>query len=126
MSKQNKKILIVEDVDITASHIAEQVLEFDATIDIQFASNGLDAYKQLQKEDVDLVFTDWEMPHYTGLELIIMVRSDLKKETPFVLISGKQGTSENIEKAKKYGVDIFLGKDRNTDSKITEALQRYL
>lgn len=120
------KVLIVEDVDITASHIAEKVLEFNASIEIHFASNGLEAYKKLQNNTFDLVFTDWEMPHYTGLELVIMVRSDLKKNVPFVMISAKQSTAENIEKAKKYGVEIFVGKNKDTDRKILEALQKYL
>lgn len=120
------KVLIVEDVDITASHIAEKVLEFNASIEIHFASNGLEAYKKLQNNTFDLVFTDWEMPHYTGLELVIMARSDLKKNVPFVMISAKQSTAENIEKAKQYNIEIFVGKNKDTDRKILEALQKYL
>ncbi len=56
-------------------------------------SNPLDAFNYLQKEDVDLVFLDVEMPGMTGIELI----KNLEKRPIIILITAK----------KNYAIEAF-------------------
>lgn len=63
------KALIVDDNDIaraTLAHLAKQIPGL--TVVNQY-SNAIDAYNHLQKEQIDILFLDIEMPEMTGIEL---------------------------------------------------------
>ena len=52
------------------------------------ASNGKEAYDFLQKEEVDLIIADIQMPVMTGLELQETIRKENLSNAYFVILSG--------------------------------------
>ena len=55
---------------------------------ITTASNGSEALEIIKERPVDLIIADIKMPVMTGLELLKALRSDLKRDTYFVILSG--------------------------------------
>ena len=51
------------------------------------ASNGLEGLQLAQKDQPDIILTDYEMPLMTGLELIRQLQNNNNK-TPIILITG--------------------------------------
>lgn len=55
---------------------------------ISTASNGKEALDYIKDHPVDLIIADIKMPVMTGLELLKVLRTELKKDTYFVILSG--------------------------------------
>lgn len=74
------------------------------------ASDGVDALKCLQGNNVDLIITDLKMPNMDGFDLIRHIRSDSKTEfLPIILLTGELD-EKNREEARKAGVSAFIVK----------------
>ena len=68
------------------------------------------ALRELKKEDVGLIISDWKMPKMTGLDLLKAVRGDKKlKDIPFIMVSA-EGHKENVMEAVESGVSNYLVK----------------
>lgn len=88
------KALIVDDNDIartTLAHLAKQVP--DLTIAQEFP-NAIEAYHYIQKNEIDLIFLDIEMPEMTGIELTKILSG---KDTIIIFTSSK----------KEYAIEAF-------------------
>ena len=82
-----QKILIVED-EKAISGVLQSILSDELT-DYEFviAEDGLEGYKQVEKEDFALVISDIKMPKLSGTELLKQSLA-LKPESTFIMISG--------------------------------------
>ena len=59
-----------------------------AGLEVTTAENGLEAWKFLQENDVDLVVTDFNMPEMTGGDLCEKMREDPRhRSTPVILMT---------------------------------------
>jgi two-component system chemotaxis response regulator CheY len=59
---------------------------------------------------VDIVLSDWEMPQYTGLEMLKEVRSNEKfANLPFIMVTAVRST-DNVMAALQAGVSGYLVK----------------
>lgn len=64
--------------------VLQMLLEQTGMVEITaVCKDGLEAYRILSSEEVDIVFTDVDMPHLNGLELV----KSLKQQPVFVFIS---------------------------------------
>lgn len=77
------------------------------------ASDGLEAWNIINKNDVDIVLTDLRMPKMTGEELIRKVRASFPK-LPVIVLTG-HGTIENAVEIMKYGTIDFYTKPVDID-----------
>ena len=74
------------------------------------ADDGSSALDVLQKEKIDMVVSDWNMPKMTGLELLKAIRSDdALKDIPFLMVTA-EAQQENIIEAVKSGVSNYIVK----------------
>lgn len=80
-----RKILVVEDNPNMSSLLAD-MLEVFAVESVR-ATDGEDALRKLEKENIGLVITDLRMPKMSGTELIVAVKG-MNPKLPVVLISG--------------------------------------
>jgi CheY-like chemotaxis protein len=84
---RRKRILIAEDEFIFGSVLR---FIFRDKYDIQFATNGEEAWQQIQADKIDLLITDYQMPRMNGLILSRTVRSKPGYQTlPIVVVTAK-------------------------------------
>ena len=102
------KILIVEDnalnVKLFCDLLAAHGHEPHPVTDGRFA---LDAARQFQP---DLVITDIQLPHVTGLELIEMIRADRHlKDVPIMAVTAYAAASDE-ERIRTAGAQAYVSK----------------
>lgn len=103
------KILAVED-DAVARTVLRQALR-RLGHDVVEAGDGNEAWEKLQSDPVRVVVSDWTMPKSDGLELCRRIRRRSDAEyIYFILLTGRDATSENQKAAADAGVDDFLTK----------------
>lgn len=98
---ENKsKVLVVED-SMTTRELELNILKA-AGYHAVGARDGIEAYQLLNREKVDLVLTDIQMPRMDGIELIKKLKEDPElKNLPVVIVS-----TMGSEKDKKLGLEV--------------------
>lgn len=100
-------ILVVDDHSLTRAMVREILkgLGFENVIQ---AENGTNAVKKIFEEHVDLVICDWNMPTFSGLEVLRQVRADPRfRELPFLMLTA-EAYRENVTEAVKAGVSDYM------------------
>ena len=88
------KVLIVDDNKIARSTLVQLASQLSYITIAGECENALSAYNHLQKEPVDLLLLDIEMPGITGIELT----RNMGKNAPLVIF---------ITSKKEYAVEAF-------------------
>jgi two-component system chemotaxis response regulator CheY len=118
------KILIVDDF-ATMRRILKNILKKIGFTQIIEAEDGSNALKVLEKEKVDLVISDWNMPKMTGIEFLRAVRANTAfKDLPFLMVTA-EAQKQNIIEAVQAGVSNYVVKPF-TEEVITEKLAKIL
>ncbi|MEA2049923.1 MAG: response regulator [Campylobacterota bacterium] len=104
------RILIVDDSSTMRRIIGNVVQQLGVVKDdFDEAEDGVVAWKLFQeKNNYDVVLTDWNMPNMNGLELVKTIRAKDKK-IPIVMITTEGGKGEVIT-ALKAGVNNYIVK----------------
>lgn len=112
-----QKILIVED-EKAISGVLENILSEELS-DYEFVvtSDGLEGYKQIEKEDFVLVISDIKMPKLSGTELLKQSLA-LKPDITFVMISGHADIDTAVSTLKDGAYD-FISKPIDINRLIT-------
>ena len=77
------------------------------------ATNGIEALKVLDEEEVDIVISDIMMPEMNGLELCNRIKTDVAySHIPVILLTAKS-TEANIITGLKDGADDYITKPFN-------------
>ena len=76
------------------------------------AVDGSEAIMLIQKKIYDLILVDIHLPYHSGLELVRYLRSDLKKETP-VLIVTAFSDPQMQKQAGELGINGYVVKPFN-------------
>ncbi|MEY3973919.1 MAG: hypothetical protein RIS59_280 [Pseudomonadota bacterium] len=110
----NTRFLIIDDVASMRILIRSLLARLDYK-NVLDADTVPSAIALLEKcvalgEPVDVVLSDWEMPQYTGLEMLKEVRSNEKfAKLPFIMVTGVRST-DNVMAALQAGVSGYLVK----------------
>lgn len=87
------------------------------------ASNGAEALDLLEKNQIDVIISDWEMPKLSGEELLYQVRNDSRfKEIPFIMMTSLGGRDFVIT-AIQNGVSDYIVKPF-TPEKLENAVRK--
>ncbi len=105
-----KKILICEDNKL-ALRTLTAVLQREG-YEIQTASDGNASLSLIQQESFDLIVVDIHLPFHSGLELIKFLRSDLKKDTPVLIITAFSDPQVQ-QQAGELGIQGYIVKPFN-------------
>ena len=101
------KILICEDDDMMLKAVEFKLTREDH--EIISAKNGKDGSELLKKEQFDMLITDLLMPYVSGLELINLIRNELKLDLPIIMLS-KVGQEDTVLEALNMGADDYITK----------------
>jgi two-component system chemotaxis response regulator CheY len=116
------KILVVDDF-ATMRKIVRNVLKQIHLENTLEAENGKKALEILNKEDVDLIISDWIMPEMTGIEFLKACKADPKfRSIPFIMITA-EAQRDNVLEAIQAGVDNYIAKPFTPD-KLQDAINK--
>jgi DNA-binding response OmpR family regulator len=105
------KILVCED-DVIVAKVIQVALE-PLNVHAYWVKDGDKAFRLLKAEnDYDLIITDIHMPHYNGEQILKLVREEMKRNTPIIMISSDDA-EEAINLALKSGVSHYFIKPVN-------------
>ncbi|MGD9157452.1 MAG: response regulator [Desulfobacteraceae bacterium] len=108
-------VLLVDDFS-TMRRILKKALKVIGFNNFIEAEDGKDAIEKLKKDDVDLIFCDWNMPNMTGLDFLKYVRSkDKLKDIPFIMVTA-EGQKANVIEAVDAGVSNYIIKPFTADT----------
>ena len=107
------RILHVDD-DSSILEVSKQILLTEGNFEVDFASSVEEAFKKLQSQQYDVVVSDYEMPHKSGLDFLKELKEQ-KNLTPFILFTGK-GREEVAVEALNLGADGYYNKQGNPET----------
>ncbi len=108
-SAVKRKCILVADDSLTTRSLEKAILE-GAGYDVITASDGAEAFRLLQTNEVDLLVSDVEMPRMTGLALTEQIRNSQRLRTlPVVLVTG---LANDVDKARglEVGANAYIVK----------------
>ena len=122
----NLSVLLVED-DAFAVKIAQTVLRQLHIPYVSTARDGAEALDilnaNMQRFDLIVVISDWNMPEMTGLQLLKAVRRKWAN-MPFIMLTGK-ASPEFVVQARENGVDAYVVKPFSP-SQLSQKIQSVL
>ncbi len=108
-----KKILIVDDASLIRNVAHKAAIE--AGYETVLANDGQEGLDALVDNDVDMIFSDINMPVMNGLEMVEEIRKqDKYKFIPIVMLT-TESKPQLKEIAQKLGVKAWLLKPFNKD-----------
>lgn len=116
------KVLVVDDSQMSRM-VASNALKNLGVTDIVEAEDGVEALQAFKSDDFDVVFSDWNMPNKSGIELLADVRK-LSPDVPFILIT-TEGSKKAVMQAMQLKVSDYLAKPF-TPSALTEKLKKWV
>lgn len=116
---KGKKILLVEDDDLFRETVQKSLIK--KGFEVIEVPNGKKARECLLLHKVDLIISDIQMPHFTGIDLLEWVKSNCP--TPLILMTGFSQALET-KKAHELGAADFLAKPFR-DADLNEVLLRH-
>ena len=104
-------VLIVDDSSIVRSVVKKSINMSGIDVSSVFeAGNGKEALDVLNKEWIDIVFADLNMPEMNGIELVEKMSEDaMLVSTPVVIISSEQ-RQPKIDALKERGIRAYMKK----------------
>lgn len=104
-------VLIVDDSSIVRSVVKKSIGMSGIEVASVFeAGNGREALEVLNKEWIDIVFADLNMPEMNGVELVEKMSEDsMLVSTPVVIISSEQRQAK-IDALKARGIRAYMKK----------------
>lgn len=119
--KFSTKILIADDHEVVRQGLKAILSEHSDLEVVAEASNGNEVLKLVQKNKVDIVLLDFDMPEKNGLDTLIELKS-MKPKLPVIILSifpeDHYGT-----RFLKAGASGYLGK-ASASERLVEAVQK--
>ncbi len=106
MSSNSKKILVVDDEELT-TELAKTFLEKHG-FEVIIAFDGEEGLRKAQAEKPDLILLDVMLPTMDGFAVCKKLKeSDNFKNTPILMFTAK-GLSSDIERGEAVGADEYI------------------
>ena len=105
------RILFVDD-DLDILSMVEQYLTIKG-YHVTTVDNGIEALGIVKERQIDIVFTDYKMPEFNGLELLVAIKK-YRPQTEVIIVTG-YGSMESAIQAMKFGSYDYLQKPFKLD-----------
>ena len=111
----NMRVLIVDDFS-TMRRIVRNILRQLGFNNVVEADDGTTAWETLNREKIDFIVSDWNMPKMTGIELLRKARAcEQVADTPFLMVTA-EAQQENIIEAAQAKVSNYIVKPFTADT----------
>lgn len=105
----NMRVLVVDDFS-TMRRIVKNILRQIGFNNVVEADDGTTAWEVLNKDNIQFIVSDWNMPKMTGIELLRKVRaSEEFVDIPFLMVTA-EAQQENIIEAAQAKVSNYIVK----------------
>lgn len=105
----NMRVLVVDDFS-TMRRIVKNILRQLGFTNVVEADDGTTAWEVLNKDRIDFIISDWNMPQMTGIDLLRKVRaSEQFGHLPFLMVTA-EAQQENIIEAAQAKVSNYIVK----------------
>ncbi|KJS09806.1 MAG: hypothetical protein VR73_01245 [Gammaproteobacteria bacterium BRH_c0] len=123
-SLQRKRLLVAED-SLSTRTLMKGILE-EENFTVLVAEDGLQAWQILQREAVDLLVSDIEMPNMDGFALTEAVRgSNRLQSLPIILVTALK-TDQDRMRGMQAGADAYLVKSSFDQTELLAAIHQLL
>jgi two-component system chemotaxis response regulator CheY len=111
----NMRVLVVDDFS-TMRRIVKNILRQLGFNNVVEADDGTTAWEVLNKDRIDFIISDWNMPQMTGIDLLRKVRaSEQFGHLPFLMVTA-EAQQENIIEAAQAKVSNYIVKPFTADT----------
>ncbi len=105
----NMRVLVVDDFS-TMRRIIKNILRQLGLNNVVEADDGTTGWDVLNKDKIDFIISDWNMPQMTGIEFLRKVRaSEEFADLPFLMVTA-EAQQENIIEAVQAKVSNYIVK----------------
>ena len=105
----NMRVLVVDDFS-TMRRIVKNILRQLGFNNVVEADDGTTAWEILNKDNIQFIVSDWNMPKKTGIDLLRKVRaSEEFADIPFLMVTA-EAQQENIIEAVQAKVSNYIVK----------------
>lgn len=105
----NMRVLVVDDFS-TMRRIVKNILRQLGFTNVVEADDGTTAWEVLNKDHIDFIISDWNMPQMSGIDLLRKVRaSEDFAHLPFLMVTA-EAQQENIIEAARAKVSNYIVK----------------
>jgi len=117
------KIVLIEDDEILAKVIYEELLE--AGFDVSQAFDGEKGLKLARSEKPDLVLLDLILPKKYGFDVLEELKqSPITSNIPVIVLT-MLGRDDDIKKGLKLGANDYIVKSQHVISEIVEKVEKF-
>lgn len=106
------KILVAEDDDASRTILLAQLRKLGH--EVLGAADGEEALAGFDRENPDVVITDWKMPRMDGLELCRRIRQADRREYTYIIILTSLDRKVGFLEGMNAGADDFVNKPCDT------------
>ncbi len=121
------RVLIVDDMENMCKSVRGMLMVLHYGREFHYAYNGQEAWNLLQKNEIDFMICDWNMPIMTGVELLGNMKEDRRlREIPVIMVTA-EANEEIVAEAAESEIDAYLLKPitvGSLDKKIQEVVNR--
>lgn len=110
-----KVFLLIEDMKNLRVKMMEDLKSFLTDVTFLEAENLGEAYAHCEKENIDMIISDWNLPDGIGYDLLVKIKeSDKFSNTPFLMCTTMDNV-EDIMNAIAAGADEYIVKPWDID-----------
>jgi two-component system, chemotaxis family, sensor histidine kinase and response regulator WspE len=121
VAKRQKCVLVVDD-SLTVRELERKLIESKG-YKVETAVDGMDAWNAVRTGQYDLIVTDVDMPRLDGIELVTLIKKDLRLNSLPTLIVSYKDREEDRCRGLDAGADYYLTKASFHDATLLHAVQ---
>jgi two-component system sensor histidine kinase and response regulator WspE len=120
-SRRRKRILVVDD-SLTVRELERKLLDYNG-YEVDVAVDGMDGWNAVRSDLFDLVVTDIDMPRMDGIELVTLIKKDVRLRSLPVMIVSYKDREEDRVRGLDAGADYYLTKGSFHDETLLNAVR---
>ncbi len=122
--KTHHNVLVVDDDLLSIKELSSFIKEIDTGINILTAHNGKEALEILNKENIDIIFLDLDMPEMDGYEFMEKLK-EINKRANIVVVTAMDIEENILDKYGEFVKSIFI-KGRDTKFYLKSIIKKLL